>query len=167
MNRNLKVLLNRIFQIDNFADIEELTFPMDAPTWDEQTEWLDKFLKHMRDHTEGILEEVMLELVEADAWAEYWRQEALRQYPTPEAYDSVCKARDKWQQRAEQAEQSAIRPEVRWFAEEMEMELRKHEHKGGWIGTHMDFLKGKLLNKVECLDMPEGSVPNGWSAVLL
>lgn len=40
-------------------------------------------------------------IAEADAWCEYWRREAFRKYPTPEAYEAVCKARDKWQQRAE------------------------------------------------------------------
>lgn len=107
MPNDLKIesLLNRIFQIESFADIEELTFPLDAPTWDEQTEWLDKFLEHMRVHAYSILEGVLFELTEAEAWCEYWQREALRKYPTPDAYEAVCRARDKWQQLAEQAKQ--------------------------------------------------------------
>lgn len=57
-------------------------------------------------HYSGMLDEITplrFQLAEADAWCEYWRREALRQHPTPEAYEAVCKARDKWQERAERA----------------------------------------------------------------
>jgi len=38
-------------------------------------------------------------ITEADAWCEYWRREAFRKYPTPEAYEAACRALEK--QRAE------------------------------------------------------------------
>lgn len=30
------------------------------------------------------------------------------------------------------ARQSTLRPELRWFAEQMEAQLKKNDHKGGW-----------------------------------
>ena len=36
-----------------------------------------------------------------------------------------------------------LRPEVRWWAERMEKELRKNEHKGGWFNSGISFLLGR------------------------
>lgn len=38
---------------------------------------------------------------ETEGWLDYWRRESLRKYPTPDAYEAVCRARDSWQARAE------------------------------------------------------------------
>jgi len=43
----------------------------------------------------------LAELDEADAWAEYWRREALRNHPTQEAYDAACAALEKHKERAD------------------------------------------------------------------
>jgi hypothetical protein len=37
-----------------------------------------------------------------------------------------------------------IREEVRWFAEEMEKQLRANEHKGGWQDCNPEFLLEEL-----------------------
>lgn len=44
------------------------------------------------------------EIAEADAWREYWRREAFRKYPTPEAYEAACAALQKHRERADAAE---------------------------------------------------------------
>jgi hypothetical protein len=45
-----------------------------------------------------------IELAEADAWCEFWKREALRKYPTPEAYAAVCHAMETHRVRATLAE---------------------------------------------------------------
>jgi hypothetical protein len=44
---------------------------------------------------QGEAARLQLEIAEADAWCENWRREAFRKYPTPEAYESACKALEK------------------------------------------------------------------------
>lgn len=63
---------------------------------------------HMRIDREQLrqvlgMERPRIEMPEAEteAWIEYWRREALRKYPNPDAYEAVCRARDSWQARAE------------------------------------------------------------------
>lgn len=52
-----ELIINEIMQIDRFADTEELNFPMENPSEEEQTEWLETFLKLQEDHVRGVLEE--------------------------------------------------------------------------------------------------------------
>ncbi len=41
-----------------------------------------------------------------------------------------------------------VRPEVAWFAEQMEKRLRANDHKGGWKHEHLFWLLGKLMEEV-------------------
>lgn len=36
-----------------------------------------------------------------------------------------------------------LRPAIRWWAERMEEELRKNEHKGGWFNSSISFFLGR------------------------
>ena len=46
-----------------------------------------------------------------------------------------------------------LRPEVQRFAEEMEKQLRKNEHKGGWKNCSYDFLRQELYKNYYELNM--------------
>lgn len=50
-----------------------------------------------------------------------------------------------------------LRPEVKWFAEQMELTLRANDHKGGW--SHMDYddLMCRLSEEVEELYELQGT----------
>lgn len=37
-----------------------------------------------------------------------------------------------------------LRPEVQWFAEQMELTLRRNDHKGGWKDCDIDWLMERL-----------------------
>ncbi len=41
-----------------------------------------------------------------------------------------------------------IRPEVQWFAEQMERVLRVHDHKGHWEGIDCEQLFAKMIEEV-------------------
>lgn len=41
-------------------------------------------------------------------------------------------------------EKIALRPEVQWFAEQMELALRENDHKTGWRDEHQSWLLGEL-----------------------
>lgn len=45
-----------------------------------------------------------------------------------------------------------LRPEVRWFAEQMELKLRENDHKGGWSKCPVDYLFSRLGQEVMELD---------------
>lgn len=57
-------------------------------------------ITHAKDSRAALLAHVASLTKERDTW----RDDACRKYPTPEAYDAVCAARTKWQDRAEKAE---------------------------------------------------------------
>ena len=42
-----------------------------------------------------------------------------------------------------------IRPEVRWFAEQMEARLRANDHKTGWLDCNDSWLLGRLREELE------------------
>lgn len=44
-----------------------------------------------------------------------------------------------------------LRPEVRQFAQAMEAQLQKNEHKGGWRGSKKTFLLNELEKNLVCL----------------
>jgi hypothetical protein len=54
---NLEKVIENIMQLDSFADVEELTFPMKRPTAARQQEWLDEFMNRFETHIRGVLEE--------------------------------------------------------------------------------------------------------------
>jgi hypothetical protein len=110
------------------------------------------------------VESLQKQLSETDAWCEYWKREAMKKYPTPEAYDAVCKARDSWQRKAEKGKQESeilLRPSVQWFAEQMEITLRVHDHKGGWADCDNEYLMGRLREESQelraCLEVGDSS----------
>lgn len=51
-----------------------------------------------------------------------------------------------------------LRPEVRWFAEQMELALRRNDHKGGWQDCDYEYLSDRLRD--ETLEL-EGAVFGG------
>ena len=52
----------------------------------------------------------------------------------------------------------ALRPEVRWFAEQMELQLRANDHKGGWQNDHHQTLIGRLQE--ETAELQRGGMAN-------
>jgi hypothetical protein len=59
----------------------------------------------------------------------------------------------------------ALRPEVAWFAEQMELTLRKNDAKGGWVFTDNQYLTNKIQEHAEKIGLTlEGGFP---SAVIL
>ena len=46
----------------------------------------------------------------------------------------------------------ALRPEVRVFAEAMERKLQANDHKGGWEGMPLSWLRGRLTDESKELD---------------
>jgi hypothetical protein len=42
-----------------------------------------------------------------------------------------------------------LRKEVQWFAEKMEKQLRKNDHKGGWKNCDIPYLEDKLKEELE------------------
>ena len=45
-----------------------------------------------------------------------------------------------------------LRPEVRWFAEQMERRLRANDHKGGWLGDQLHTLFDRLKEETSELE---------------
>lgn len=41
-----------------------------------------------------------------------------------------------------------LRPEVQWFAENMERALRANDHKGGWLDCRVEWLIGRALSEL-------------------
>ncbi|AHD06471.1 hypothetical protein [Paenibacillus larvae] len=41
-------------------------------------------------------------------------------------------------------EEIKLRPEVQWFAEQMELKLRENDHKGGWSDENLEHLLWRL-----------------------
>ncbi len=48
-------------------------------------------------------------------------------------------------------EQKILRPALRWFAGEMEEDLRKNYFKSGWLDGRLDYYWGKAINHLEKL----------------
>ena len=49
-------------------------------------------------------------------------------------------------------EQKILGPALHWFAEEMEIDLRRNEHKGGWLDGELDYYRGKALKHLMALE---------------
>lgn len=49
-------------------------------------------------------------------------------------------------------ERIELRPAVKWFAEQMELRLRRNDHKGGWSNCTHSYLKRRLRNEVSELE---------------
>ncbi|MBC9783502.1 hypothetical protein H1S01_03120 [Heliobacterium chlorum] len=49
---------------------------------------------------------------------------------------------------AAEQEKKVLRPSVEWFADRMEIVLKRNDYKGGWEGCQPDFLVDKLLEEV-------------------
>jgi len=81
------VVLNGIRE--TFYSFEVANFVANSSTW----------LRNSLDREEQLIRE----LVHADALSENWRREAFRKYPTPEAYDAACAALHEHRKRADQA----------------------------------------------------------------
>lgn len=60
----------------------------------------------------------------AEAEAEKWRREALRKYPTPDAYDAACVALHKHRERADRTEVALLQMEesIAWIKTKYEFE---------------------------------------------
>ena len=54
--------------------------------------------------------------------------------------------------RAEAARWQALRPAVQIFAEAMERKLQANDHKGGWEGMPLSWLRGRLTDESKELD---------------
>jgi len=50
-------IVDDIVMLDKWADIEELTFPLEVPSEDEQIAWLETFMQHLATHLRGLLED--------------------------------------------------------------------------------------------------------------
>lgn len=48
-------------------------------------------------------------------------------------------------------EQKILRPALKWFAGEMEEDLRKNDFKKGWLDGRLDYYWGKAINHLESL----------------
>jgi len=51
-----------------------------------------------------------------------------------------------------------LRPEVQWFAEQMELALRENDHKTGWRDEHQSWLYGELLRNAGKISEDRGIV---------
>ena len=49
-------------------------------------------------------------------------------------------------------EQKVLSPPLRWFAELMEMDLRKNDFKGGWLDGELGYYRGKALEHLIALE---------------
>jgi len=49
-------------------------------------------------------------------------------------------------------EQKILRPALRWFAEEMETDLRRNDFKGGWLDGELGYYRGKALEHMIALE---------------
>ena len=45
-----------------------------------------------------------------------------------------------------------LRPELQWFAEQMELRLRANDYKGGWEASPLAYLNGRLREEMNELD---------------
>lgn len=50
-------------------------------------------------------------------------------------------------------EEKKIRSEVRWFANEMEKQLKLNEHKGGWQNSSYGYLIAKINEEIKELEL--------------
>lgn len=67
-----------------------------------------KLASEFSEYTDELSKELEAQRIRADKAeqeSEKWRVEAFRKYPTPEAYELACEAREKHRQRANAAEQ--------------------------------------------------------------
>jgi hypothetical protein len=67
-----------------------------------------------------------------------------RWFDAPEATKRIIDEIDK--------EQMILRPALRWFAGEMEEDLRKNEFKGGWLDGELDYYREKALKHLMTLE---------------
>jgi len=49
-------------------------------------------------------------------------------------------------------EQKILRPALRWFAQEMEEDLRKNDFKGGWLDGELNYYRDKALENLKKLE---------------
>jgi len=49
-------------------------------------------------------------------------------------------------------EQKILRPPLRWFAGEMETDLRKNDFKSGWLDDELEYYRGKALKHLMALE---------------
>lgn len=47
----------------------------------------------------------------------------------------------------------SVRPEVAWFAEQMELQLKANDHKGGWSNLDMDYFFRRLDEELDELSV--------------
>lgn len=67
-----------------------------------------------------------------------------RWFDTKEAVDRIMNEIDK--------EQKILRPALRWFAEEMEKDLKKNDFKGGWLDDELGYYRRKALKHLIALE---------------
>ena len=58
---------------------------------------------------------------------------------------------------AELEQQLAVRPEVRWFALQMEKQLKANDHKPGWRDDDFEYLMQRLSEEVNELGQAHGN----------
>lgn len=54
------------------------------------------------------------------------------------------------------SEQTEVREPVKWFAQQMELQLSANDHKGGWNKCEYDYLINRLEEEIEELRALEG-----------
>ncbi len=60
----------------------------------------------------------------------------------------------------------AVRPSVKWFAEQMEAALKRNDHKGGWLNDTWDELHDRLLEEAKELRDECNSFPADKEAIV-
>jgi hypothetical protein len=63
-------------------------------------------------------------------------------------------------------EEVVLRPEVQWFAEQMESTLRKNDHKDGWEDCSFQYLYSNLREEIQELWVESYQCPINWEGVL-
>lgn len=140
----------------------------------EQGEKLSLCYKDMEAHTKLVEEycDRQKEIVEADAWTEYWRQEAFRQHPTQEAYDAVCKALEKHRARANAGDREvelqgemlrALWEHQQWMAEHFKIRLNERDKIANQHVAEIGQLRAEIKSSIEDLrkffDTPYKDMP--------
>jgi len=66
---------------------------------------------------------------------DHYGEDAFKGFHSIEALGRIMNEIDK--------EQKILRPAVRWFAGEMETDLKKNDFKGGWLDGELEYYRGK------------------------
>jgi hypothetical protein len=75
-----------------WMDTEELNFPLDNPTADEQNEWLGTFLEHLKNHVAGVIEKASDEAEHVSSHTEPYVTINASPDARPETIEAIARA---------------------------------------------------------------------------